>query len=90
MNLRTSVVTMNSMRDLEEFLKKYAEYSSYNYPKFMVQPYIEQPQPIMNPIGVGYKPNTEQIPNMQAFQFGNPLSMNNLMDQFGNMSLRKN
>jgi hypothetical protein len=89
MNLRTSVVTMNSMRDLEEFLKKYAEYSSYNYPKFMVQPYIEQSQPIMNPVGVGYMPNAEQISHMQAFQLGNPVNINNLMDQFGNMSIRK-
>jgi hypothetical protein len=89
MNLRTAVVTMNSMRDLEDFLKKYAEYAIYNYPKFMVQPYIEQPQPIMNPVGVGYMPNGEQLAHMQAPQFGNAPNMNTLMNQFGNMSLRK-
>ncbi len=75
MTLRSAVVTMESLKDLEEFFKKYAEHAVNNYPKFMVQPFIEPPQPVIQ--HVAYLP-----PNQEQF---NP---NLLVNQFGNISLR--
>lgn len=69
---KTAIVTLNSNKDLEEFFRKFQE--SY-YPKFWVEPYIDLER------------TTQQIPNMMQGFHPQLVQRNNMVDQFGNMSL---
>lgn len=40
---RSAIVTMNSSKDLAEFMRKYPESSMVSYLKFLPVPYVEQP-----------------------------------------------
>jgi hypothetical protein len=64
-NPRTAVVRMNSKKDLDEFMKKYNEAVAYNFPKFMVLPYIENRFNEINKMGmtIGQPFGVNQIPN---------------------------
>jgi hypothetical protein len=73
---------MNNFRDAEEFMKKYNEYITHSYPKFMISQYVEPKikteQIIQNvPVNIpGYI--------QQPYQQGIP---QNLINQFSTMSL---
>ena len=101
--MRTAIVTLNSSKDLEEFYKKYAEYMLYNYPKFMIQPYIEQ---VQIPNLMNFNPNVIQsmpgvirpMPAVGVLQSGlvsqghpgsNQFNPNMFINQFSNLSLSK-
>ncbi len=76
-----AIVTMNSPRDLNEFLKKCGEFYQYNYPRFFVQPYIDVTQGMRVPIQQsGFNQFCQNMPMPQ---------MNSMMEQFGNMRLSK-
>ncbi len=57
MQNRTAIVVMNSKKDVQDFLKKYNEFITCNYPRFM----FSLPIPNM----VAYQ--TQQPENMQKF-----------------------
>lgn len=64
-NPRTAVVRMNSKKDLDEFMKKYNEAVAYNFPKFMVLPYIENRFNEINKMGmsIGQPFGVNQMPS---------------------------
>lgn len=78
-----AVVTMNSIRDLNEFFKKFSEFSEFNYPRFMIQPYFEKNYPDMNrslhPLVQPGIPMTKVANNF----------LNPIIDQFQNLRIGK-
>lgn len=61
---------MNNLRDMEEFMRKYNEYITNSYPKFMISQYIE-PKVIheVNQINIppyGQMPMVQGVPGLQG------------------------
>ncbi len=65
-NPRTAAVTMNSKRDLDDFMKKYGESSQYTFYKFMVMPFVETK---INDVGKFGQMGQTNMPPMQYQKF---------------------
>lgn len=59
---RSAIVTLNSNRDLDEILEKYAEFINYKHPDFLIWKHQQIPQHPMNPMQPG------MINPMQPYQ----------------------
>lgn len=72
----SAFITMNSLKDTQDFLRKYSEYCSYKVPVFRIYPV--NPQFMQQPM----------IPNqMYGNQFGMYPPMQDITTGFGNMSI---
>ena len=77
---RFAIVTMNSTKDLNELLTRFTEFCQTNYPKFMIQPFIERNYYEINR---GINPLVQQgIPISKMAH-----SLNPMIEQFSNLSI---
>ena len=50
---RSAIITLNSTRDLDEILEKYAEFINYKHPDFLIWKHQQFSQQAVNPMGPG-------------------------------------
>lgn len=50
---RSAIVTLNSIRELDEILEKYAEFVNYKHPDFLLWKHQQVPQQPFNPMQPG-------------------------------------
>lgn len=77
---KSAEVRLNSLKDLDEFFKKYTEQLYYNYPKFVVSQSVDSQM------------QTFQSPSQGILSYGVPqqtaqYGMNAMTNQFGNMNI---
>jgi hypothetical protein len=76
-NSKSGIITLNSFKDADEFMRKYNEFIVYKPPKFAIT--YKEPVPTMQ------QPDPNLMMNPQMFN----QQFNNMMMGFGNMNLSK-
>jgi hypothetical protein len=91
-----AIVTMNSIKDLGEFFKRYRDYCQFKYPKFFIQPEIIQGEMYRKTLnyGSGYVQSGailqqfQQLPPIHSVGVINPI-IDPMIDQFNQLRISK-